>query len=119
MRKIKFKNILTQVENSEYVTCPENEKYITVSSKGKGVKERIIKEGKTPASFLANRVKKGLLIYSKIGASDGAFGFVPDNLDDAVVSKDFPTFIVDIQVIDKQFLLYGLLSKNFRRKKRT
>ena len=98
--KIKLTEVLKQTKDSEYVSDPASERYITVSGHGNGVKERLIKDGKTPVPFSAYRVKKGQLIYSRIGASDGAFGVVPDELDGAVVSKDFPVFDVDKNKVD-------------------
>ena len=37
--KIKLKEILSQIKDSEFIEHPECEKYITVSGRGKGVKE--------------------------------------------------------------------------------
>lgn len=113
MVKMKLKDLISQVDTSVYVDKPELEKFITVSSKGNGVRERVISEGKTPVKFNGNRVKSGLLIYSKIGVSDGASGYIPYDLNGAVVSKDFPTFEVNTNLIDKEYLLYILLSKDF------
>ena len=111
--KIELNKILSQSKTSELIDCPEKEKYITVSGHGAGVKERIITDGKTPVPFNGYRVKKGQLIYSRIGASDGAFGIVPEYLDQAVVSKDFPVFDVCSDLADIDYLIYYLTSDMF------
>jgi len=40
------------------------------------------------------QVKEGDLIFSKIDARNGAFGLIPEALDDGIVSNEFPTFRV-------------------------
>ena len=114
--KIQLSKVLKQVKNSEYIDDPASEKFVTVSGQGKGVKERIIKDGKTPVPFNAYRIKKGQLIYSRIGASDGAFGIVPDELDNAVVSKDFPVFDVNQDIANIDYIVCYLTSDLFCRK---
>ena len=111
--KIPLNSIIKQSKTSEFVSKPESEKYITVSGHGLGVKERIIGDGKTPVPFSAYRAKAGQLIYSRIGAGDGAFGIVPNELDNAVVSKDFPLFDIDSSQVDIDYLIYYLTSAAF------
>ena len=111
--RVKLNELLTQVKDIEYIDDPGSEKYITVSGRGNGVKERIIKEGKTPVPFSAYRVKSGQLIYSRIGASEGAFGIIPAELNGAVVSKDFPVFSVDEDRVNIDYLVHYLTSAAF------
>jgi type I restriction enzyme S subunit len=53
------------------------------------------------------------LIYSRIGASEGAFGIVPISLNNAVVSKDFPVFYIDATRVTNEYLIYFLTSGTF------
>ena len=113
MALIKLAKVLKQIKQSEYFNHPEKEIFITVSGKGKGVSRRKIAEGKTPVPFSGYRVRDGQLIYSRIGASDGAFGLIDKNLNSAVVSKDFPIFEINEEIILKEYLILQLCSRPF------
>ena len=75
---------------------------------GKGAKERIIKDEKWPVPFVGYRVKGGQFIYSRIDARNGAFAIIPNYLNNAVVSKDFPIFDIDYNKIKPDILLFSL-----------
>ena len=51
-------------------------------------------------------VHTGQFIMSKIDARNGAYGIVPEELEGAIVTNDFPVFDVDAQKIIPQFLVY-------------
>jgi restriction endonuclease S subunit len=65
---------------------------------------------KTKRQFLA---EKGDFIISKIDARNGAFGIVPADMDGAVVSQDFPTFTINKDLIDPDYLKKIINSKDF------
>ncbi|CAM4059263.1 restriction endonuclease subunit S [Tsukamurella strandjordii] len=69
-----------------------------------GAIERVIKDGKTPVVFTGYRVSAGQFVYSRIDARNGAFAVVPERLDGAVVSKDFPVFNIREQKVDPRYL---------------
>lgn len=50
-------------------------------------------------------VHAGQFIMSKIDARNGAYGIVPEELEGAIVTNDFPVFNVDAQKIIPQFLV--------------
>lgn len=50
-------------------------------------------------------VHTGQFIMSKIDARNGAYGIVPEELEGAIVTNDFPVFDVDAQKIIPQFLV--------------
>jgi len=79
-------------------------KQITVQYYGKGAILRQEIKGEdieTKDQFLA---KKGQLIFSKIDAKNGAIAIVPEELDGAIVTSDFPLFDVDTDIIDLDYL---------------
>jgi type I restriction enzyme S subunit len=49
-------------------------------------------------------VRQGQFILSRIDARNGAFGLVPENLDGAVVSNDFPSFDLNQERLEPKFL---------------
>ena len=62
---------------------------------GKGPFLRETKLGSEISADRAFKVKAGSFIYSRLFAWLGAFGIVPDNLDGAYVSNEFPTYSID------------------------
>ena len=111
--QIRLKEVLNQNDNMEKVENTKIEKFVTVGINGKGARERIIKDGKWPVPFVGYRVKGGQFIYSRIDARNGAFAIIPNSLNNAVVSKDFPIFNIDNNKIRTDILLFSLLEKSF------
>ena len=111
--KIQLKEVLNQKQQAEKVENTKLERFITVGINGKGAKERIIKDEKWPVPFVGYRVKGGQFIYSRIDARNGAFAIIPNYLNNAVVSKDFPIFDIDYNKIKPDILLFSLLEESF------
>lgn len=88
-------------------------KQVTVRTNSDGVYLRDIKKGKDIGTKKQNIVKKGQYIVSKIDARNGAFGIIPEELDKAIVTNDFPIFDVDNTVINTEFLLLVTTTKPF------
>src|SRR5438874_1651876 len=96
--------ILTKTE--EWIDIKPDEQYrqVTVKLWGKGV---ILRDEVNGTEIAANRrliVKQNQFILSRIDARNGAFGLVPDSLDGAVVSSDFPVFALNSARILPEFL---------------
>lgn len=70
-------------------------KQVTVSLHGKGVRLRQLIKGSNIKTKNQYRVSAGQFIYSRIDARNGAMGIVPEELDGAIVTSDFPTFDID------------------------
>jgi type I restriction enzyme, S subunit len=64
----------------------------------------------TKKQYLAS---KGQFIISKIDARNGSFGIIPEELDGAIVTNDFPLFNVNTNKINPQFLLLITTTKEF------
>ena len=89
---------------------PEREyREITVRLWGRGVIERGRVDGATIAGTRRFVASAGQLIVSRIDARNGAIGIVPETLDGALVSNDFPLFDADENEIDARYL--GWLGK--------
>ena len=111
--KIQLKEVLNQKQQVEKVENTKLERFVTVGINGKGARERIIKDEKWPVPFVGYRVKGGQFIYSRIDARNGAFAIIPNYLNNAVVSKDFPIFDIDYNKIKPDILLFSLLEESF------
>ncbi len=85
--------VLTKSE--EWIDLAPDQRYreLTVRLWGKGVVQRREVSGADIAARKRLVVRSQQFILSRIDARNGAFGLVPDSLDGAVVSNDFPVFI--------------------------
>lgn len=102
-RTITIDRFLTKSEDWIPVSPDENYKQITARLWGKGLTLR----GEVPGSAIAAArqycAKAGQFLISRIDARHGAFGIVPEELDGALVSNDFPCFNIDDSTVLPHF----------------
>jgi restriction endonuclease S subunit len=111
--KIPLGKLLERVRREAVVNDEKIYKQITVKLYGKGVIERGTLRGadiKTRPQLLAHA---GDLIMSRIDARSGAFGIIPESLNDALVTQDFPMFRIDPSQILSEYLALLLKSGQF------
>ena len=83
-------------------------KRITTRLWGKGLTLRETIPGSSIAASRQLRARSGQFLVSRIDARHGAFGIVPDELDGALVSNDFPPFDIDSRrVLPRYFEWYS------------
>lgn len=85
---------------------------LTVKTNGGGVvprNDRLV-SGKQLKTRKQTRVSAGQFIFSKIDARNGAFGVIPQQLDGAVVTSEFPVFTVYTQRILPEYLALTMAS---------
>ena len=76
---------------------------VTVRMNGKGVVERRRVQGVEIASKRRYKASAGQFIISRIDARHGASGLIPDKLEGAIVTNDFPLFNVATDRLDAAF----------------
>jgi len=86
---------------------------VTVRLWGQGVVERNKVSGAEIAGARRLVVRGGQFVLSRIDARNGAFGVVPEDLDRAVVSNDFPAFDVQSDRILPSYLDWLSKTHNF------
>lgn len=86
---------------------------ITLKINNGGVVERGKKKGIEIGTKKQIVVRKGQFIFSKIDARNGAFGIIPEELDGAIVTNDFPVFDVNESLISTTFLLLVTTTRAF------
>lgn len=93
--------------NRNLINIQDNIEYsrVTVKVNNNGVFLRDVELGKNIGTKKQYIVQKAQFIISKIDARNGSMGLIPDELDGAIVTNDFPTFFVDNSKINSQFLL--------------
>lgn len=101
--------------SSEPAVCMPDAEYdeVTIRLWGKGV----ISRGKVRGADVTTPrrvVRANQLILSKIDARNGAIGLVPQELDGAIVSNDFPSFeFADSGQLDPAFMGWMVRSRHF------
>ncbi|MEH1862082.1 MAG: N-6 DNA methylase [Nostoc sp.] len=105
--------ILTKSEDWIDINPTEKYKQVTVKIWGKGVVERNEVTGAKIAASKRLKVHYGQFILSRIDARHGAFGLIPNSLDGAVITNDFPVFTPNSQKILPQFLDWMSKTKDF------
>ena len=91
------------------VTVEDDTTYeqVTVRIKGRGLISRGTATGSAIATKRQFEVRAGDLLVSRIDARNGGLGLVPAALEGAIVSGDFPTYVVDAsQVLPEYLELY-------------
>jgi type I restriction enzyme, S subunit len=97
-------DVLRRSESTIQLDPDTTYKEVTVRLNGKGIVERRKVQGLEIASDRRYRAKSGQFIISRIDARHGASGLVPDALDGAIVTNDFPLFDVAKDRLDPAFL---------------
>lgn len=106
---VRLGEVLTKSDDWVELDPTQIYREVTVRLWGKGVVLRREATGTEIGAMRRLRVRHGQFILSRIDARNGAFGLVPDSLDGAVVSNDFPVFTPNSDRILPEFL--GWMSK--------
>lgn len=99
-----IKDFLKRIKRPIELNGDQEYKLVTIKMNHNGV---ILREKKKGCDIKSNMylVKKGDFILSGIDARNGAFGIIPPDLDDAIVTNDFWYFDLDEDVISKELFL--------------
>ena len=104
------------LQKSEDWTQPEPDKtykQITARLWGKGLSLRAKTAGINIVANRQLRASTGQFLISRIDARHGAFGIVPEDLDGALVSNDFPCFDINENVIFPRYLEWYAHTREF------
>jgi type I restriction enzyme S subunit len=112
-QRIQLKSVLKHSPRPIRLQPDTAYRLVTVRLYGKGVQLRSETQGADLKGTNWFRVQTGDLIMSKIDARNGAFGIIPQNLDGAIVTNEFPVFIVSSSDWVPEFLLAMLTRPHF------
>lgn len=96
--------LIQQVQRPVSTSIDDNYKQVTIRWYGKGAKVRshgLGSERKTTRQFI---VKEGDFIYSRIDGRKGAFAIAGNDVDGCIVTSDFPTFIINENLVNPAYL---------------
>lgn len=102
---VRLGDILERKRDTVIIKSETEYKLVTIKLHHKGVVLRNLARGNTIKSKMT-KVKAGDFVLSGIDARNGAFGIVPDELEDAIISNDFWCLVPNEKVIKKEFLLF-------------
>lgn len=106
-------NILTESPKVVSLQPDELYKQVTVRLWGKGVALRALVRGADMAGDSQRRVRSGQFILSRIDARNGALGLVPAELEGAIVSNDFPAFVIDRRRLEPRYVAWLSRTEEF------
>lgn len=101
---VALKEVLKKSNESALIDPNAQYQEVTIRLWGKGVVQRREASGVEIAAPQRAVVRQGQFILSRIDARNGAFGLVPESLDGAVVSNDFPSFDLNQERLEPKFL---------------
>lgn len=105
------------IRNKEQVSIQDDILYKrpTISINGRGIKLRDEVLGKEIGTKNQFRLHKDQFLLSKIDARNGAFGVVPNELDNGIITGNFWTFDVDYSKINPHYLQLLTGTKEFQK----
>lgn len=104
--KVALREVLRPSADPIALSPDASYKQITAKLWGKGLTLRGEVMGAEIAASHQNRVREGQFVISRIDARHGAFGVVPQELDGAVVSNDFPVFDVQTDRVTTDYIAW-------------
>lgn len=110
---VKLNSIIKQVEDYEVLKPEKEYKLCGISSYGQGIFHREIKKGFEIQAKKLNIIKVGQFIYSRLGANNGSFAKVTKEFDNYYVSNEFPTFELNVNRINIDYLEIIFKSKKY------
>jgi type I restriction enzyme S subunit len=84
-----------------------------VYSFGRGLFERGVLEGPKTSYKVLHELRSGQLVMSRLKAWEGALALVSPGFDGMFLSPEFPTFDIDPELLDPEFLDSLLTSETF------
>lgn len=90
-----------------------NYKRVTIKTNHKGILLRDIAKGEKIGTKRQFTIEPNQFLLSKIDARNGAFGIVPKELDNAIITGNFWTYVVDEEIVNIEWFLYFTRSHQF------
>ncbi len=93
--------------NKTAITLEDDQTYkrVTIKINNGGVRLRDTEKGINIGTKNQYLAQVGQFVFSKIDARNGAFGIIPEQLKNAIVTNDFPLFNIDSKRVNAQFLV--------------
>ena len=103
--KRRVRDMLLRLKTRVEIQDTEFYKRLTIRINHQGVSVRDTEIGAKIGTKSQFRIRAGDFILSKIDARQGAFGIVPPEADDGIITGNFWTYRVDNQLVDTEWFL--------------
>ncbi len=110
---VRIGDFLTRNKTSITLANEKIYKRVTIKINNGGVYVRDSEKGINIGTKKQYLVNTGQFIFSKIDARNGAFGVVPEQVDNSIVTNDFPVFDIDPKRINAKFLVLIATTSQF------
>lgn len=108
-----IRSFLKRVKNPIDIEDDKTYKRVTIKTNHNGISLRDEEIGIKIGTKKQFTVKPNQFLLSKIDARNGAFGIVPNDLNDAIITGNFWTYDVDKSIVDINWFLYFTESHHF------
>lgn len=98
--------LLTRVKNVVDIEDDKLYKQVTVQMHNSGIVLRTQQYGSEIGTKKQFMINKGQFLISKIDARNGAYGIVPKELDGAIITGNFWTYMINMQKVRPNYLTY-------------
>lgn len=106
-------DLLTRIKNQITISDSAYYKRVTISGNHKGVSLRDEVIGSSIGTKKQFIIRGGDFILSKIDARNGAFGIIPEELNNALITGNFWTYALNTSLVDIEWFLNFTRSHNF------
>lgn len=110
---VKIGRLISRNKSKVEIQESANYKRVTIKLYGKGVILRDEVKGEFIGTKNQCKIIPGQFIMSKIDARNGAFGIVPRELDNAIVTQDFMAYDINTNLVIPDFFLLLTTTKRF------
>lgn len=108
-----LKEILLRRKDEVIIEDDEEYKRITIRLYGNGIEIRDIEKGVKIGTKKQFLVYEGQLVLSKIDASGGAFGILPADCNEAIITGNFWAYDINTEKVEPEYLKLLITSRKF------
>lgn len=112
-KEYSISDLLSRVKDPIIIEDHKEYKRVTIRTNNKGISIRDTKLGVDIGTKKQFLVKEGLFLLSKIDARNGAFGIVPMELNDAIITGNFWAYEVNKKLLDIRWFNLFVSSLSF------
>lgn len=110
-KRVQLSEVLIQQKETVELKPSEEYTLVTISKTG-AITKRETKKGVEIKGKSALKIKSGDFIYSRLAVHSGAFGIIPKELNDAIVTNEMPSFAMKENILP-EFLIHSLTLPDF------
>lgn len=112
-KTVKLEEVLKRQYDSVEINDNDKYKRLTIKTKGQGISLRNELQGVDIGTKNQFRVKSNQFLLSKIDAMNGAFGIIPIECDNGIITGNFWTYDFDETILNRDYLNFLCIGEIF------